>query len=127
MTHDAMHARAFRALSHPRRMRLFRLLAEQPQAGESIHSLIGLSRIPEASFRHHLREMELAGLIKRQRKGPTVRVIVTPQALQAAMETVRLLLRHRSHKATASVRPGPAAFPRTTEHSPRHCRPPAGS
>ena len=94
MTDDARHARAFRALAHPRRMKLFRLLAENPDRGRSILTLYDAARIPEASFRHHLAEMERAGLLRRKRRGREVAAVLTPLALRAAMGTADLLL-HR--------------------------------
>lgn len=95
MTDDAKHARAFRALSHPRRMRLFRLLCERPETRNSLQTLYATARIPEASFRHHLREMETAGLVRRQRKGAIVSIVLTPHALDMAIGTARPLL-HRA-------------------------------
>ncbi len=95
MTKDERTSRAFKALAHPRRMRLFRLLAERPETGDSILKLYTAARIPEASFRHHLSEMERSGLVRRRRVGRQVRAILTPLALQSAMATANWLVSQR--------------------------------
>ena len=92
MSDDPRHARAFRALAHPRRMRLFRLLAERPSTGDSVLRLYTVARIPEASARHHLAEMSKAGLVRRHRRGQEVAIRLTPLALRTAMGATDLLL-----------------------------------
>ncbi len=100
---DTRHARAFRALAHPRRMTLFRMLAERPWTGDSVLGLYTAARIPEASFRHHLAEMEKAGLIRRQRRGREVGIRLSPLALRSAMGRADLLLlRARRPRETAA-------------------------
>lgn len=93
--HEDRHlARAFRALSHPRRAALFRLLAEHPCAGASYRQLQVSSRLCTSSLTHHIREMERCGLIRRRRKGGTVAYLLEPASLGTALsETERLLRR----------------------------------
>ena len=93
MTQDFAHARAFLALSHPRRIRLLRILAEEPETGRNTRQLFTRAAMPEASFRHHLQIMERAGLVIRRRKGPEVSVRLTPLALKAAMASAGRLIR----------------------------------
>jgi len=65
-------ARNFRAISHPRRAMIFRLLAENPDAGQGFERLVQTTRLAESSLTHHLREMERCGLIRRHRRGTNV-------------------------------------------------------
>lgn len=62
-------AKHFRALSHPRRVGIYRLLSARPEVGRSLSSLQQATRLCESSLTHHLREMERCGLIRRRRKG----------------------------------------------------------
>ena len=72
MTIDERIALNFRALSHPRRAAIFRLLTEDPEVGTTYRSLQIASGICDASLIHHLRDMERCGLIRRQRRGAEV-------------------------------------------------------
>ncbi|GKY86732.1 ArsR/SmtB family transcription factor [Sinisalibacter aestuarii] len=93
MTNDERIAAAFTALSHPRRVHLFRLLCEQPELGRSLLSLRRATGYKEAPLIHHLRVMERAGLICRKRTGATMRHSLTPGRLGGAMESVTALKR----------------------------------
>jgi DNA-binding transcriptional ArsR family regulator len=66
----AKHHLHFKALSHPRRVRIFELLATDPEQGRSFQSLQEATSIPDSSLVHHLREMEHCGLVHRHREGP---------------------------------------------------------
>jgi DNA-binding transcriptional ArsR family regulator len=91
MTHEEKLALAFNALAHPRRVRIFRLLAENPETGRTFAGLQETTGYKEASLLHHLQVMENAGLIRKQRTGATVNRVVTPGPLAAALsETSRL-------------------------------------
>lgn len=101
MTNAAL-ARNFKALSHPRRAMIFRLLAKRPGAGDSLDRLERATRLQYSSLVHHLREMEKCGLIRRQRRGPEVayRLIAgdLTAALGEAMDTAQVA-RHRPPRA----------------------------
>lgn len=71
-TIDEKFALTFRALAHPRRAAIFRLLADDPTVGATYRSLQRASGICDASLIHHLRDMERSGLIRRRRKGAEV-------------------------------------------------------
>ena len=66
---DAALALHFKALAHPRRVRLFRLLAERPEVGRSFQALQGETGLCDSSLSHHLWEMERCGVIRRRRRG----------------------------------------------------------
>jgi ArsR family transcriptional regulator len=78
-------ALSFKALAHPRRVRIFRLLATTPEAGDSFLSLQKHTGLCESSLSHHIREMERSGLLLRRRKGVFARHVLTPTALQLAL------------------------------------------
>lgn len=91
MTNDDRIATAFSALAHPRRVRLFRLLCEQPELGSSMNSLQAATGFKDAPLLHHLRIMERAGLITRRRTGAFVRHALKPAQLSGAMRAVEAL------------------------------------
>lgn len=97
MTNEAL-ARNFRALSHPRRAMLFRLLAERPDAGDSLDRLQRASRLRYSSLVHHLREMERCGLVRRQRRGAEVAYRLVPGHLSAALGEVSDITRVARHR-----------------------------
>lgn len=76
MSIDDRLAANFRALSHPRRSRIFRLLAEDPDNGATYRTLQTASGLCDASLIHHVRDMELSGLIRRKRKGSEVAYVL---------------------------------------------------
>jgi DNA-binding transcriptional ArsR family regulator len=91
MTKDDRIATTFTALAHPRRVRLFRLLCEQPELGQSLLSLQRATGYKDAPLIHHLRIMERAGLITRRRTGATMHHSVSPGRLIGAMGEVDML------------------------------------
>ena len=101
MKNEAL-ARNFKALSHPRRALIFRLLAKRPEAGDSFDRLKEATRLKRSSLIHHLREMERCGLIRRRRRGQEVAYRLVPGELTLALgdatDTARIA-RHRPRKA----------------------------
>jgi ArsR family transcriptional regulator len=78
MTEDEQMAACFRALSHPTRARLFRLLATDPATGASYGTLQTATRLTDATLIHHLREMERGHVVARIRKGAFVSYRIAP-------------------------------------------------
>ena len=91
MIPDEKLALAFKALAHPRRARLYRLLSEQPEQGRSFMALQRATGLCKTSLHHHLVLMERCGVLKRVRKGPRVAHVMTTGALAAAMSEVARL------------------------------------
>ena len=87
MISDEQLARNFRALSHPRRAMVFRLIVKDPQVAQTLDRLIAATRLRPSSLVHHLREMERCGLIRRQRRGPEVAYRLAPNELTRALAT----------------------------------------
>lgn len=88
MTTDDPFALAFNTLAHPRRMRLFRLLVDQPEAGRSFSTLAAVSGYRKTALAHHLEVMERGGLLRRRQIGNAMTFQLTPGRLVTAMAEV---------------------------------------
>lgn len=99
MIDDATLARAFKSLAHPRRARIFRLLATSPEVGHSLTGLQAALKIGETPLVHHLREMERGGLLTRQRRGVHVAHLLTPDLLFLAVDESKRLGRRATGPA----------------------------
>ena len=88
MLPDQTVATAFTALAHPRRVRLFRLLAEHPELGRSVSQLQQATGFKDAPLLHHLRVLERAGVVLRRRTGSTVAHVLKPGPLSSAIGEV---------------------------------------
>jgi len=102
MTDDTTLARNFKALAHPRRARIFRLLAERPEVGRSFQHLQQATMLHESSLVHHLREMERCGILRRHRNGPCVAYILETAGLTGAIDNALSLCR-RAHRPARKV------------------------
>ena len=91
MTNDETIARAFKSLAHPRRVKIFRILATNPETGRSFTTLHNAMNIGETPLVHHLREMERGGLITRKRRGAEVVHVLTTDLLFLAMDETKRL------------------------------------
>lgn len=85
MVNDETLAKAFKALAHPRRARIFRLLAEHPEVGRSFTNIQRVTGIGETPLVHHLREMERCGLLARRRRGTFMAHTLVPGPLLRAL------------------------------------------
>lgn len=103
MMSDEQLARSFRALSHPRRAMVFRLIVDDPTVAQTLDGLISATRLRPSSLVHHLREMERCGLIRRQRRGPEVAYRLAPGDLTQALATaLRMSEAARTRRARAA-------------------------
>jgi ArsR family transcriptional regulator, arsenate/arsenite/antimonite-responsive transcriptional repressor len=83
-------ARAFKALSHPNRLRLFLNLLEESRldlARGRVHdcflaTLLGDLKIGAPTVSHHVKELEGAGLIETQREGKQLTCSINPEAVR---------------------------------------------
>ena len=90
-------SRAFRALAHPRRAMIFRLLAAHPEAGDSFDILARALGLPPSTVTPHLREMERCGLVCRQRRGDrTAFELCTDDFIATLQATISLAERTRT-------------------------------
>ena len=81
-------ARAMTALSHPRRVAIFEALCDGPAEGVPFEALLGATALRRSSLAHHLRPMEVAGLVIRRRKGVAVTFALQGAAVRAVAEGV---------------------------------------
>ncbi|MBJ7499666.1 MAG: helix-turn-helix transcriptional regulator [Sphingopyxis sp.] len=68
MTTDTALA-AFAALSHPTRLRAFRLLIEHEPAGLTTGQLVEASGLSQSTFSTHLAVLAKAGLVRAEKQG----------------------------------------------------------
>jgi ArsR family transcriptional regulator len=83
---DAELARMARALSHPARVRILRILAKRGTCicGEIVDEL----PLAQSTVSQHLRVMKKAGLIQGQVDGPRVCYCIEPKALRRLKDLV---------------------------------------
>ena len=82
---DPKSAPLFKALSHPRRIRIFTLLLEA-QTPPNLTQLRTLSKLNNNAFTHHLSLMERAGLVRREKSPFETKIILYPEALGDLLE-----------------------------------------
>jgi DNA-binding transcriptional ArsR family regulator len=104
MMTNARLARNFRALAHPRRAMLFRLLAERPQLGTRQDALMHAAGLGWGSFSHHMRILEACGLVAHRRRGPNVAYALTAGELGFALETAGALAERARRDASRAPR-----------------------
>ena len=77
---DVAIAAAMKALSHPRRVRIFRILNAAPE-GLPYSSLLERAGLSIATLNHHLKLMRSAKLVATRRRGANVLYCLAPVAL----------------------------------------------
>ena len=84
-------ARAFAALADPARLRLFSLIAAQPEGEVCACALVEPLGRSQPTVSHHLKVLYEAGLVGRERRGTWIWYRVVPgrmEALRAALGSV---------------------------------------
>lgn len=102
MIDDETISRQFRALAHPCRARIFRLLLDAPELGESLKSLAEASGMAASTLMRHLAEMDAAGLVYRRREGTRRAVYLTPENLVAIMTHVSYAVETKAYQLDAA-------------------------
>lgn len=74
-------AEAFRALGDPHRLRLLSLIAAKPQGEACVCDLIEPLGLKQPTVSHHLKVLNNAGLLARERRGSWVYYKVLPDRL----------------------------------------------
>lgn len=74
-------AAAFTALSHPRRVRIYRALRTAGASGLSHGALQNVTRLPPMTLSHHLKPMLAVGLVRRKQRGSFVFFSLNPGAV----------------------------------------------
>jgi ArsR family transcriptional regulator len=88
--HEAVElARGFAALAEPARLRLFSLIAAQPEGEVCACALVEPLRRSQPTVSHHLKVLYEAGLVDRQKRGNWVWYWVVPDRLEALRATLK--------------------------------------
>ena len=77
-----------RALGDPRRYEILRKIASREEAATACESIRGCVGVSPATLSHHMRELELAGLIKVERKGKFAFYQISRETLDAYLAQV---------------------------------------
>lgn len=85
---DSTLSRHFKALAHPRRARLFRLLSDSANRELTFSALQRATGISDTSLVHHLREMERCGILRRRRRGAYVSYALTTSRFVQSLSIV---------------------------------------
>ncbi len=75
-------ADGFTALSHQRRVLIADILARQGKRSLRFDALAAKARVDEGTLRHHLKQMDKAGLITRRYRGPETWISLNHRAIE---------------------------------------------
>lgn len=81
-------AKGFAALADPSRLRLFSLIASQPEGEVCACALVGPLGRSQPTVSHHLRILFEAGLVTKQRRGNWIWYRAAPNRLEALREAL---------------------------------------
>lgn len=92
LTQDNAIALAVRlkALADPARLQLLSFLLDQPGQEACTCDLAPVLDLSEPTVNHHLKKMEAAGLLTRERRGMNVHYRVVPEAIHAVAEALHV-------------------------------------
>ncbi len=79
-----------KALADPVRLQLLVYLLNQPGQGACTCELAPLVDLSEPTISHHLKKLESAGLVVKERRGMNVFYQVVPEAIHAIASTLHL-------------------------------------
>lgn len=79
-----------KALADPVRLRLVNHLLERPDRQASTGELARLVGLSDATVSHHLKTLESAGLLTKERRGMSVRHSVVPEAIHAIARVLHI-------------------------------------
>ncbi len=82
-----------KALADPTRLRLLGYILEQPAQEACTCDLAPFVGLSEPTVSHHLKTLESAGLVTKQRRGMSVHYAVVPEAIQAIAGALHLAAR----------------------------------
>jgi ArsR family transcriptional regulator len=81
-------AGAFKILADPARLRLLSLIAAQPEGEACVCDLIEPVRLSQPTVSHHLRVLQEAGLLEREKRGLWAYYRIVPDALEDLREAI---------------------------------------
>jgi ArsR family transcriptional regulator len=79
-----------KALADPARLQLLSFLLDQPGQEACTCDLAPVLDLSEPTVNHHLKKMEAAGLLTRERRGMNVHYRVVPEAIHAVAESLHV-------------------------------------
>ncbi|MEY3806490.1 MAG: hypothetical protein RIR69_1302 [Actinomycetota bacterium] len=79
-----------KALADPARLQLLSYLLDQPGQEACTCELAPVLDLSEPTVNHHLKKMEAAGLLARERRGMNVHYKVVPEAIHAVAQTLHV-------------------------------------
>lgn len=82
------HARAFKALGDPARLRMLSIIASAPEV--CVCDITPAFDLSDATVSHHLKILREAGLVTSQRRGTFVHYAVVPDAVAGLVDVLRL-------------------------------------
>jgi len=80
------HSERFKALGHPVRLGILRLIVQGRQNGTPVGAIQGVLGIPGSTLSHHLSRLAEADLVKVEREGTTLRYRADFASLQALVD-----------------------------------------
>jgi DNA-binding transcriptional ArsR family regulator len=80
------HSEQFKALGHPVRLAILRLIVQGHQNGTPVGEIQGAIGIPASTLSHHLSCLAEANLVKVEREGTTLRYRADFASLQALVD-----------------------------------------
>ncbi len=89
---NQLHAELCAALAEPRRIVLLYALAERPRNVSELAEYLGLT---QSSASRHLSLLRERGLVRAERRGPSVEYQLTDRRLIEALDLLRTVLRDR--------------------------------
>ena len=99
-----LHARFFRVLSDPTRLRLLHLLIDAPDAGRTVSELVAAVNAPQSRVSTHLGCLRWCGLVQASREGKQVYYRIADPRVRELLALGGAMMRdHAASVASCSV------------------------
>jgi len=99
-----LHARFFRVLSDPTRIRLLHLLIDAPDAGRTVSELVAAVNAPQSRVSTHLGCLRWCGLVQASREGKQVYYRIADPRVRELLALGGTMMRdHAASVASCSV------------------------
>ncbi|WP_421883744.1 ArsR/SmtB family transcription factor [Pacificispira sp.] len=78
-------AACLEALGNPTRLAMYRLLVRAGEEGKSVGQIQAALSIPASTLSHHLKHLELVGLVQKRREGTTHTCVANYMTMNAVL------------------------------------------
>lgn len=78
-------AACLEALGNPTRLTIYRLLVRAGEEGKSVGQIQAAMSMPPSTLSHHLKHLELVGLVRRRREGTTHMCVANYMTMNAVL------------------------------------------